>query len=77
MKTRKKFLPLALLLLPACAADPSLVTAGRQFYMAVAPEYALYVEADPALTREQKDSRHLSIKLFHEALLIREEAQPK
>lgn len=63
--------------LPSCVADPSLVVAGREFYQAVAPEYALYVEGDPTLTREQKDSRHLSLRLFHEALVAREQSEVK
>lgn len=65
---------LVLAFLPACATDPTLVVASRNFYLAVSPEYALYVEADPTLTREQKDSRYATIRLFDETLRVREEA---
>lgn len=65
---------LVLAFLPACATDPTLVVASRNFYLAVSPEYALYVEADPTLTREQKDRRYETIRLFDETLRVREEA---
>jgi hypothetical protein len=71
------FLLVALLALPACSVDVPLVTASREFYSAVAPEYALYVEADPTLTREQKETRAATLRLFHELLTTYEAAAKK
>lgn len=63
-----------LMLTPSCAAgpDPTFVAASRATHDAVAPEYLRYVDADPALTTEQRNRRHASIDRWHEAITSRE-----
>lgn len=67
-------LALCLLLLPSCMAgpDPTFVAASRATHDAVAPEYLRYVDADQALTTEQRNRRHASIDRWHEAITSRE-----
>lgn len=67
-------LALCLLLLPSCAAgpDPTFVAASRATHDAVAPEYLRYVDADPALTTEQRTRRHATIDRWNEAIASRE-----
>lgn len=53
--------PLALFLLPllvACSPGAGYVRADRETYNAIAPAFAAYVDADPALDSEQKKRRH-------------------
>lgn len=63
-----------LLILPSCAGgpDPTFVAAARANHDAVAPEYLRYVDADPALTPEQRTRRHASIDRWNEAIASRE-----
>lgn len=67
-------LALCLLLLPSCKAgpDPTFVEASRATHDAVAPEYRRYVDADQALTPEQRTRRHASIDRWNEAITSRE-----
>ena len=64
----------ALLFLPSCAAgpDPTLTAAARASHDAICPEYLRYVDADPALTQEQRDRRHLTVDLWRQAIESRE-----
>lgn len=67
-------LAICLLLLPSCTAgpDPTFVAASRATHDAVAPEYLRYVDADPALSPEQRTRRHASIDRWNEAITSRE-----
>lgn len=69
-----KLLPFLLLLLAGCAGgpDPTFVTASRATYEAIAPEYAAYVKADPALDAEQKARRQRTLDRWLEAIASRE-----
>lgn len=62
------------LLQGACSAhpDPTFVVAARDLLEAVGPEYRAYVDADPALTVEQRRRRHRTIDRFERAVAIRE-----
>lgn len=40
----------------------------------VAPEYLHYVDADPALTPEQRQRRHATVDRWAEAIAVREKA---
>ena len=69
--------PLALcllLVLGACAGgpDPLFVGASRMTYDAIAPEYRNYVNADPALSSEQKQRRRDTLDRWNEAITVRE-----
>ena len=78
MKNRRSLLPLlicvlALFLLPSCVGpDPTFVAASRATHDAVAPEYVHYVDADPALTAEQRARRRETIDRWREAIESRE-----
>lgn len=70
---RRPLALLGLLSLGACqGVDPLFVTASRDTYTAVAPEYAHYVDTDPALSAEQKQRRHATIDRWNEAITARE-----
>lgn len=72
--------PLLLLLvaccacLTSCAGGPDLlfVSASRAAHDAIAPEYLHYVDADPALTQEQRDRRRATVTRWGEAITVRE-----
>lgn len=72
MKTRRSLV--LLLTLGACVGgpDPLFVSASREAYTAVTPEYLHYVDADPALTTEQKTRRHATTDRWNEAIAARE-----
>ena len=63
-------------LLPSCAGgpDPTFVAASRAAHDAIAPEYLHYVDADPALTPEQRQRRHATVDRWAEAIVVREQA---
>jgi hypothetical protein len=64
---------LLILSLGACQGpDPVFVSASRQYYTAVNPEYLHYVDTDAALTAEQKARRHATADRFNEAITARE-----
>ena len=71
----KRRIPLvALLLFAACSAgpDPIFVSASRETHNAIVPEYMNYVNADPALTREQRQRRQATCDRWNEAIRVRE-----
>lgn len=73
--TRLRSLSLIALLLciPACTTlDPTMVDAGRAFVDAVGPEYLAYVEKDKTLDVAAKERRQLTVRLFDNALKVRE-----
>lgn len=47
----------ALSLVASCSPPAEYVSADMDTYKAIAPEYLAYVQADPALSMEQKDRR--------------------
>lgn len=55
---------LLLPLLCSCGLSEAYVAADRATYNAIAPEYRAYVEADPALSAEQKARRERTIKAW-------------
>ena len=67
MKTRTKRCVLFLFLIASCAILPSCtpthvyLAADRATFDAVAPEYRAYVEADAALSAEQKQRRFRTV----------------
>ncbi len=66
----------ALLLLTSCVSpDPTFVRAARDFHDAVAPEYVAYVQADAALTPEQRALRLATVARFVAAISSREVAK--
>lgn len=70
-------LPILLATMPACAGapDPLFVGASRAAHDAIAPEYLRYVDADPALTQEQRDRRRATVARWAEAIAVREVAK--
>ena len=73
---RKRLLALvsSLLLASSCAGgpDPLFVTASRDTYSAIAPEYMHYVQGDAALSAEQKTRRQATCDRWNEAITARE-----
>lgn len=71
--TKWTFLSLCAIL-SSCQAgpDPTFVAASRATHDAVAPEYLRYVDADQALTKEQRDRRHATVARWLEAISSRE-----
>ena len=75
MKQRNPLALLGILLIfGACQGgpDPVFTTASRDAYTAITPEYLHYVDADPALTAEQKTRRHATTDRWNEAIAARE-----
>lgn len=71
----KRRIPLVALLLltAACAgSDPTFVSASRVTHDAICPEYMNYVNADPALSREQRQRRQATCDRWEEAIRTRE-----
>lgn len=71
-----KILLVALLALGSCGGVPAVldVTADRATYDAVAPAYLGYVDADPVLSAEAKQSRHDTVASWDLRIRKREEA---
>ena len=83
MNAMLPFAPILLLLplsqSPGCSAlhppTPDYVAADRATYQAVAPEYAEYVEADPALDEEERDRRARTLDTWDARLRAAEEGK--
>jgi len=70
----KRLVFVALALLSSCQGgpDPVFVSASRETYNAITPEYLHYVDADAALSTEQKARRHATTDRWNEAITARE-----
>ncbi len=76
MRKLRALIP-ALLILVACSCrgpDPILVKAQRATYDAVAPDYLTYVDADPALSTEQRERRRRTVETWRLRVETQEEA---
>lgn len=74
----KRLLCSVLLLAAGCTLPPAaFVSAERAAHDAIAPEYTAYVQADPALTQEQKDRRLRTVALWLQAIQAAEQAVGK
>ena len=63
-----------LLALASCQGgpDPVFVSASRETYSAITPEYLNYVDHDNVMTAEQKARRHATTDRWNEAIKARE-----